>query len=213
MHLAAREGLPLQLHVEGESAETYPDLAQRALKQGMDLRKLVRHYSPPDVRTTNTHGLTLSVPGQGRTGAFNRNPPGRKNGFFPRNRLHGRPRRPGAVLGPKTVSEAHAATSSAGVDEGGRVNTHSELLMLLMLINLTRSARFMPCSIPTLMKENPTWYGVSDMQSARRFGCVLVVLMLCCMFPPPAQLPTAPRDRLCRQKPRIGRSPAQRPNG
>ena len=28
MHLAAQEGLPLQLHVEGESEDTYPDLAR-----------------------------------------------------------------------------------------------------------------------------------------------------------------------------------------
>lgn len=34
---------------------------------------------------------------------------------------------------------------------------------------------------------------VSDMQSTRRFGCVLAVLMLCCMFPlASAQTPTAP---------------------
>ena len=55
MHLAAQEGIPLQLHVEGESDDTYPDLARRATRQGMDLRKLVRHYSPPDVgRSTRT---------------------------------------------------------------------------------------------------------------------------------------------------------------
>ena len=40
--LQRQEGLPLQLHVEGESEETYPDLARRALRQGMDLQKLVR---------------------------------------------------------------------------------------------------------------------------------------------------------------------------
>jgi len=36
-------------------------LAKRALRQGMDLRKLIRHYSPPDVREAHTHGLTPSV--------------------------------------------------------------------------------------------------------------------------------------------------------
>ena len=61
MHLAAQEGLTLQLHVEGESDETYSDLSKRALKQGMELKKLVRHYSPPDVRSSHTHVVTPSV--------------------------------------------------------------------------------------------------------------------------------------------------------
>ena len=63
MHLAAQEGLPLQLHVEGESDDTYSDLAARALRQGMDLRKLVRILL--QMRSSNTHGLTGVPCGRG----------------------------------------------------------------------------------------------------------------------------------------------------
>ena len=46
MKTAAKENIPLQLHVEGESDETYPDLAVMADKAGLDRKKLVRHYAP-----------------------------------------------------------------------------------------------------------------------------------------------------------------------
>ena len=132
MHLAAQEGLPLQLHVEGESDETYPDLAQRALKQGMDLRKLVRHYSPPDVRTTNTHGLTPSVLcGKGALERLIETHLDAKNGFFLETDYMDDPRRPGAVLGPKTVPKRTQQLLSAGVDEEVMWNTHSELPALV----------------------------------------------------------------------------------
>ena len=61
MKLAAKEGIPLQLHVEGESDETYGDLAIMADKAGLDRKKLVRHYAPPNVDASYTHGLTPSV--------------------------------------------------------------------------------------------------------------------------------------------------------
>ena len=132
MHLAAQEGLPLQLHVEGESDETYPDLAQRALKQGMDLRKLVRHYSPPDVRTTHTHGLTPSVLcGKGAVERLIETHMDAKNGFFLETDYMDDPRRPGAVLGPKTVPKRTQQLLSAGVDEEVMWNTHSELPALV----------------------------------------------------------------------------------
>lgn len=128
MHLAAQEGLPLQLHVEGESEDTYPDLAQRALRQGMDLRKLVRHYSPPDVRDAHTHGLTPSVLcGKGALETLIETHRMAKNGFFLETDYMDDPRRPGAVLGPKTVPKRTQQLLAAGVDEDIMWNTHSAL--------------------------------------------------------------------------------------
>ena len=132
MHLAAQEGLPLQLHVEGESDDTYSDLAARALRQGMDLRKLVRHYSPPDVRSSNTHGLTPSVLcGKGALERLLETHGEAKNGFFLETDYMDDPRRPGAVLGPKTVPKRTQQLLDAGIDEAVMWNTHKELPALV----------------------------------------------------------------------------------
>jgi len=128
MHLAAQEGVPLQLHVEGESDSTYPDLAQRAVRQGMDLLKLVRHYSPPDVRSTHTHGLTPSVLcGKGAIERLLETHHEAKNGFFLETDYMDDPRRPGAVLGPKTVPKRTRQLLDAGMEEEVLWHTHHEL--------------------------------------------------------------------------------------
>ncbi|MDP6199223.1 MAG: TatD family hydrolase [Candidatus Poseidonia sp.] len=128
MHMAAQEGIPLQLHVEGESEETYPDLATRALKQGMGLEKLVRHYSPPDVRSSHTHGLTPSVLcGKGALERLLETHKDATRGFFLETDYMDDPRRPGAVLGPKTVPKRTKQLLEAGMEEEVLWNTHSDL--------------------------------------------------------------------------------------
>ena len=61
MKMAAKESIPLQLHVEGESDETYPDPTVMADKAGLDRKKLVRHYAPARVDHSYTLGITPSV--------------------------------------------------------------------------------------------------------------------------------------------------------
>lgn len=128
MHLAAQESVPLQLHVEGESDATYPDLAERALRQGMDLQKLVRHYSPPDVREEHTHGLTPSVLcGKGALERLVETHQHSRHGFFLETDYMDDPRRPGAVLGPKTVPKRTKQLLAEGVAEEVMWRTHQEL--------------------------------------------------------------------------------------
>ncbi|MDG1539199.1 MAG: TatD family hydrolase [Candidatus Poseidonia sp.] len=128
MHLAAQQGLPLQLHVEGESEATYPDLAQRAKKQGMDLVKLVRHYAPANVDASSTHGLTPSVLiGKGALEELMSTYEASSHGFFLETDYMDDLRRPGAVLGPKTVPKRTQQLIAAGLPEDILWNTHQEL--------------------------------------------------------------------------------------
>ena len=60
MKLAANDGFALQLHVEGELESTYADMAAMADKAGLAKDLLVRHYSPPNVKSEITQGLTLA---------------------------------------------------------------------------------------------------------------------------------------------------------
>ena len=185
MHLAAQEGLPLQLHVEGESEETYPDLARRALRQGMDLQQLVRHYSPPDVREEHTHGLTPSV----------------LCGKVPWNDCL----RPIAWLKPVFSSKPITWTILAGpVLFWGQKPSRSEpsnssLQVLTRRSCGTHTAPFHPRStaIESRSLQSP-WFddishhiderestgtSVRAMLSARRWGMIVMALMLCSFAP------------------------------
>ncbi|MGY8745958.1 MAG: TatD family hydrolase, partial [Candidatus Poseidoniales archaeon] len=118
MQLAAKEGIPLQLHVEGESDETYGDLANMADKAGLARERLVRHYAPPRVDAEFTHGLTPSVlAGSGSIDELMATFEASSHGFMLETDYMDDPRRPGAVLGPKTVPKRTRQLLAAGLDE------------------------------------------------------------------------------------------------
>ena len=128
MSLAAREGIPLQLHVEGESDETYGDLAKMADKAGLAREKLVRHYAPPRVDSSYTHGLTPSVlAGSGSIDELMSTHEASSHGFMLETDYMDDPRRPGAVLGPKTVPKRTRQLLAAGLDEEILYNCHKDL--------------------------------------------------------------------------------------
>ncbi len=128
MNLAAKEGIPLQLHVEGESDETYGDLANMADKAGLSRERLVRHYAPPRVDSSYTHGLTPSVlAGSGSIDELMSTYEESSHGFMLETDYMDDPKRPGAVLGPKTVPKRTRQLLAAGLDEEILYNTHKDL--------------------------------------------------------------------------------------
>jgi TatD-related deoxyribonuclease len=128
MKLAAREGIPLQLHVEGESDETYGELAEMADKAGLAREKLVRHYAPPRVDSSYTHGLTPSVlAGSGSIEVLMETFEQSSHGFMLETDYMDDLRRPGAVLGPKTVPKRTRQLLEAGLDEEILYHCHQDL--------------------------------------------------------------------------------------
>ena len=128
MELAARENIPLQLHVEGESDLTYGELAQMADRAGLAREKLVRHYAPPRVDESYTHGLTPSVlAGSGSIDELMSTFESSSHGFMLETDYMDDPKRPGAVLGPKTVPKRTRQLLEAGLDEEVLYNTHVDL--------------------------------------------------------------------------------------
>ena len=104
MAMAAKENIALQLHVEGELDSTYRDLSEMAQRVNLSKNKLVRHYSPPQIDETMTRGLTSSVlVGKGALQPLMETYEQNKTGFMLETDYMDDPRRPGAVLGPKTV--------------------------------------------------------------------------------------------------------------
>ena len=128
MRLAANDGFALQLHVEGELESTYSDLASMAEKAGLSKDRLVRHYSPPNVSSTITKGLTPSVLiGKGALETLMQTAESCSHGFLLETDYMDDLRRPGAVLGPKTVPKRTHQLVSAGIDEELMWKAHVDL--------------------------------------------------------------------------------------
>ena len=118
MKLAANDGFALQLHVEGELESTYLDMAAMASKAGLAKDRLVRHYSPPNVSSNITQGLTPSVLiGKGALDTLIETADSCSHGFLLETDYMDDLRRPGAVLGPKTVPKRTQQLVAAGIDE------------------------------------------------------------------------------------------------
>tara|TARA_B110000444_G_scaffold160803_1_gene150273 strand:+ start:286 stop:1179 length:894 start_codon:yes stop_codon:yes gene_type:complete len=118
MAMAAKQNIALQLHVEGELDSTYRDLSKMAEKVNLSKHKLVRHYSPPQIDEATTRGLTSSVlVGKGALQPLMETYEQNKTGFMLETDYMDDPRRPGAVLGPKTVPKRTQQLLEAGMDE------------------------------------------------------------------------------------------------
>ncbi len=128
MRRAGREGFALQLHVEGEQASTYPELAEMADREGCPRDRIVRHYAPPDVSSSATHGLIPSVLcGKGALPVLLETMAEARQGFMLETDHMDDPARPGAVLGPKTVPKRTRQLSEAGVDDEVLYRAHVDL--------------------------------------------------------------------------------------
>ena len=118
MKMASSDGFALQLHVEGELESTYLDMAAMASKAGLAKDRLVRHYSPPNVSSNITQGLTPSVLiGKGAMDTLIETADSCSHGFLLETDYMDDLRRPGAVLGPKTVPKRTQQLVAAGIDE------------------------------------------------------------------------------------------------
>ena len=132
MHLASQEGITLQLHVEGELQSTYDDLSQMAITSGMDSKKIVRHYAPANIDAEITKGITPSVLiGKGAIEELMENIGKSSHGFLLETDYMDDPKRPGAVLGPKTVPKRTKQLLELGIDEEILWKTHQDLPNLL----------------------------------------------------------------------------------
>ncbi|GIR00304.1 MAG: hypothetical protein CM15mP9_0070 [Methanobacteriota archaeon] len=100
-------------------------MADRA---GLAREKLVRHYAPPRVDESYTHGITPSVlAGSGSIEELMSTFESSSHGFMLETDYMDDPRRPGAVLGPKTVPKRTRQLLEAGLDEEILYNTHVDL--------------------------------------------------------------------------------------
>lgn len=119
MSMASSAKTSIQLHVEENNEETYLQLSKLCESSGLPLDRAIRHYAPPDVSSEFTHGLSATVNvGKGsvatltETASKASSPWGMETDYLDDNR------RPGAVLGPRTVPKRTHELCSSLISSG-----------------------------------------------------------------------------------------------
>jgi len=100
MKKAKDVGVPVVLHTESTTPDQCKELAEMGKKVGLPPHKIVKHYSPPIVLESENYGLMPSVLASKKniTAAVEKG-----TRFMMETDYIDDPRRPGAVLSPKTV--------------------------------------------------------------------------------------------------------------
>ena len=129
MSMAASARTSVQLHVEDAGEQTYSELAKIADLSGIDRKSVVRHFAPADVSSQFTNGLSCTVSvGSGSvdrllaTYKLTNSRWGMETDFLDD------PKRPGAVLGPKTIPKRTNQLCSALIET--EESDHVEELLL-----------------------------------------------------------------------------------
>ena len=129
LSMASSSRTSVQLHVEENGHTTYNELSQLCISSGISSERAIRHFAPPNVSADFTHGLSATVNvGRGsvetivETAREAKSPWGMETDFLDDNR------RPGAVLGPKTVPKRTQELCSSLLNEGWSENEVESLL-------------------------------------------------------------------------------------
>ena len=129
LSMASSSRTSVQLHVEENDKKTYSELSQLCMSSGISSERAIRHFAPPNVSADFTHGLSATVNvGKGsiekivETAREAASPWGMETDFLDDNR------RPGAVLGPKTVPKRTQELCSSLLSEGWSDNEVESLL-------------------------------------------------------------------------------------
>ena len=129
LSMASSSGTSVQLHVEEKDERTYIELSKLCISSGISSERAIRHFAPANVSADFTHGLSATVNvGKGsietivETAGEAGSPWGMETDFLDDNR------RPGAVLGPKTVPKRTQQLCSSLLSEGWSENEVESLL-------------------------------------------------------------------------------------
>ncbi|MBE0524729.1 MAG: TatD family hydrolase [Methanosarcinales archaeon] len=114
MELARDAGCPLQLHTETATLENINDIAGMAKKVGLSPEKVIKHFAPPMVKEFENVGMWPGVlAGKGMIEEALK----QGDRFLMETDYIDDPKRPGAVLGPKTIPRKTLALAEEWGDE------------------------------------------------------------------------------------------------
>jgi len=112
MKLAKEAGVAVVLHTESMGSDGFNEIAEMADRAGIERGKVVKHFSPPLITREENHGIFPSVLA---TEKAIREAIKKGNRFFMETDYIDDPRRPGAVLGLKTVPKRVKKLMAEGV--------------------------------------------------------------------------------------------------
>jgi TatD-related deoxyribonuclease len=128
LHIAAKKNITVQLHVEGDEKAPYLQIGKMADRVGLSKKNMVRHFAPANVSDELTGGMVPSVILQkGCIETLVASISDCSRGFLLETDYMDDLRRPGAVMGPKTVPKRTQTLFSMGVDEEILYRTHVDL--------------------------------------------------------------------------------------
>jgi len=114
MRLAKEVDCPVQLHTEEATEEGISHIGSIAKKVGIPTHKVIKHYSPPQLEMFRKGGVFPSV--LAVDGAVERALE-QGDDFFIETDYMDDPKRPGAVLGPKTVPKRTLSALKEGYED------------------------------------------------------------------------------------------------
>ena len=104
MRMASSANSPIQLHVEDNGHQTCADMASLCDKAGLPRNRAVRHFASSDLSQRNTSGLPVTVSmGKGSIEGICSSIEQCKSHWGMETDFLDDPKRPGAVLGPRTI--------------------------------------------------------------------------------------------------------------
>jgi TatD-related deoxyribonuclease len=112
MQKAKDAGVPVVLHTESTTIETCKEFVEMGRKAGLSSDKIVKHFSPALVLESENFGLMPSVLASEKNIL---NAIGKNDRFMLETDYIDDPRRPGAVLGPKTIPKRTLSLLEKGV--------------------------------------------------------------------------------------------------
>jgi TatD-related deoxyribonuclease len=129
MKLAAEAKTSIQLHVEDNGEKTYSDLAILCDKAKLSRHLAIRHYAPANISEEFTHGLSVTVSvGKDSISKIVETLPMSNSYWGMETDFLDDEKRPGAVLGPKTIPKRTQQLSSLLIKTGYSEGQVSEIL-------------------------------------------------------------------------------------
>ena len=125
MHKAKEVGAPVVLHTESTTPQQCKELVHMGREVGLPAEKIIKHFAPPLVTNEENYGLIPSVLASTKNIV---NAIAKGSRFLMETDYIDDPKRPGAVLGPKTVPKVTKKLLAQGImteDQAHRI--HSEL--------------------------------------------------------------------------------------
>ena len=128
MKLAAEAKTSIQLHVEDNGEKTYSDLAILCDKAKLSRHLAIRHYAPANISEEFTHGLSVTVSvGKDSISKIVETLPMSNSYWGMETDFLDDEKRPGAVLGPKTIPKRTQQLSSLLIKNGYSEGQVSEI--------------------------------------------------------------------------------------